>query len=71
MNEPGLEVNYERTTMEAFGKWLEQRYGSVDRLNQRWFQPLQSFSDVQLNPDQWTARLDGLLLLRRLEAVQH
>ncbi len=53
MNEPGLEVNYERTTMEAFGKWLEQHYGSVDRLNQRWFQPLQSFSDVQLHPDQW------------------
>jgi beta-galactosidase len=55
MNEPGLEVNYERTTMEAFGKWLEQRYGSVDHLNQRWFQPLQNFSDVQLNPDQWKA----------------
>jgi len=55
MNEPGLEVNYERTTMEAFGKWLQQRYGSVDRLNQRWFQPLQNFSDVRLNPDQWNA----------------
>jgi beta-galactosidase len=53
MNEPGLEVNYERTTMEAFGKWLQQRYGSVDRLNQRWFQPLQSFSDVQVSPNQW------------------
>src|SRR5208337_2990075 len=58
MNEPGLEVNYERTTMEAFGKWLQQRYGSVDRLNQRWFQPLQNFSDVQLNPDQWTTHWD-------------
>lgn len=53
MNEPGLEVNYERTTMEAFGKWLEQRYGTVDRLNQRWFQPLRNFSDVQVNPEQW------------------
>ena len=58
MNEPGLEVNYERTTMEAFGKWLQQRYGSVDRLNQHWFQPLQNFSDVQLNPDQWTSHWD-------------
>ena len=53
MNEPGLEVNYERTTMEAFGKWLQQRYGTVDRLNQHWFQPLQNFSDVQVNPEQW------------------
>jgi beta-galactosidase len=54
MNEPGLEVNYERTTMEAFGKWLHERYGSVDQLNQHWFQPLQNFSDVQVNPEQWT-----------------
>jgi beta-galactosidase len=53
MNEPGLEVNYEPSTMLAFGKWLERRYGSVERLNQRWFQPLQSFSDVQLKPEQW------------------
>jgi beta-galactosidase len=55
MNEPGLEVNYERTTMEAFGKWLERRYGTVDRLNAHWFQPLANFSDVQLSPDQWTS----------------
>jgi beta-galactosidase len=53
MNEPALEVNYERTTMEAFGKWLEEHYGAVDRLNQRWFQPLQNFSDVQVSPEQW------------------
>jgi beta-galactosidase len=53
MNEPALQVNYERTTMAAFGKWLQERYGSVDRLNQRWFQPLQDFSDVQVNPEQW------------------
>jgi beta-galactosidase len=53
MNEPGLEVNYEPTTMQAFGKWLEQRYGTVDRLNQRWFRPLQAFGDVQVNPEQW------------------
>ncbi len=58
MNEPGLEVNYERTTMEAFGKWLQQRYGTVDRLNLHWFQPLQNFSDVQLDPEQWTSHWD-------------
>ena len=32
-----------------------ERYGSVDRLNERWFQPLQNFSDVQVNPEQWNA----------------
>jgi beta-galactosidase len=53
MNEPALQVNYEKSTMEAFGKWLEKRYGTVDRLNERWFQPLQNFSDVQVNPEQW------------------
>jgi len=55
MNEPGLEVNYDRTTMEAFGIWLQQRYGTIDSLNRHWFQPLQNFSDVQLSPDQWTS----------------
>ena len=54
MNEPALEVNYEATTMQAFGKWLEEHYGSVDRLNQRWFQPLANFSEVQVDPDQWS-----------------
>jgi len=53
MNEPGLLVNYEQTTMDAFGKWLQNRYGSADRLNERWFQPLQNFSEVQVNPEQW------------------
>ena len=55
MNEPALEVNDERTTMQAYGKWLEQHYGTVDRLNARWFQPLQTFSDVQVDPEQWTS----------------
>ena len=53
MNEPALVVNYERSTMQVFGKWLENRYGSVDRLNQRWFQPLANFSDVQVTPEQF------------------
>jgi len=54
MNEPGLEVNYEPSTLAAYAKWLEERYGTVDRLNQRRFQPLQTFSDVQVDPEQWT-----------------
>ena len=53
MNEPGLKYNFEPSTMQAFGKWLEQRWGSVDALNQKWFRPLRSFSDVQVSPEQW------------------
>ncbi|MFN7999002.1 MAG: beta-galactosidase [Bryobacteraceae bacterium] len=55
MNEPGLKYNFEPSTMQAFGKWLEQRWGSLDALNQKWFQPLQTFSEVTVNPKQWEA----------------
>jgi beta-galactosidase GanA len=48
-------IFFDRPTMEAFGKWLESKYGTVDKLNQRWFRPLQKFSDVQLSADQWNS----------------
>jgi beta-galactosidase GanA len=53
MNEPSLKDNFEPSTMQAFGSWLEQRWGSVAELNKKWFRPLQQFSDVNLSPDQW------------------
>jgi beta-galactosidase len=53
MNEPGLDYNLEPSTMQAFGKWLEQRWGTVGALNRKWFQPLRSFSDVRVTPEQW------------------
>lgn len=53
MNEPHPVYFYDRPAMEAFGKWLERKYGTVDKLNQRWFRPLQKFSDVQVTADQW------------------
>ncbi len=53
MNEPALDHNFEPSTMEVFAKWLEAKYGTVEKLNERWFRPLQQFSDVQLSPDQW------------------
>jgi beta-galactosidase GanA len=55
MNEPHPLVFYDRPTMEVFGKWLESKYVTVDKLNRRWFRPLQKFSDVQLSPDQWNS----------------
>jgi beta-galactosidase len=53
MNEPTLDYNFEPSTMEVFGKWLEAKYGTVEKLNERWFRPLQKFSEVQLSPVQW------------------
>jgi len=56
MNEPDVRRNeYGRPTMEAFAKWLQARYGSVEALNKRWFPQLSSFSEVQISPNQWTA----------------
>lgn len=55
MNEPHPVYFYDRPAMETFGKWLERKYGTVDKLNQRWFRPLQMFSDVQVTADQWNS----------------
>jgi beta-galactosidase len=55
MNEPHPEYYYDRPTMEAFGKWLQAKYGTVDELNRRWFRPLRKFADVQLSADHWNS----------------
>ncbi|MEJ2010001.1 MAG: beta-galactosidase [Acidobacteriota bacterium] len=55
MNEPHPVYFYDRPTMEAFGKWLESKYGTVEKLNEQWFRPVQKFSDVQVTADQWNA----------------
>jgi beta-galactosidase len=54
MNEPSLPAYFTAPTMARFGSWLQGHYGSVDHLNARWFHPLASFSDVQLDPGQWS-----------------
>jgi beta-galactosidase GanA len=53
MNEPSLPQYFTPTTMAHFAQWLQGRYGTVEQLNSRWFRPLRSFSEVQLNPSQW------------------
>ena len=53
MNEPHPEYYFSPPTMAAFGKWLKAKYGTVEKLNRRWFRPLEKFSDVQLSPEQW------------------
>jgi beta-galactosidase len=57
MNEPD-KYNEDADTFRAFGKWLQNKYGSVDELNRHWFRPLKSFDDAQYvggqqNPDYW------------------
>ena len=55
MNEPHPVYFYDQPAMEAFGKWLQRKYGTVDKLNQQWFRPLQKFSGVQVTTDQWNS----------------
>ncbi len=55
MNEPHPFYFYDQPSMEAFGRWLETKYGTVDKLNQRWFRPLRKFSDIQVAADQWNS----------------
>ncbi|MGO8749662.1 MAG: beta-galactosidase [Thermoguttaceae bacterium] len=50
-NEPGLPEWFDDTTMREFGAWLKARYGSVERLNARWFRPLESFDKVKISAD--------------------
>ena len=51
MNEPE-KYDLEPSTFQAFGDWLQAKYGTVDELNKHWFRPFASFSDVRLTPDQ-------------------
>lgn len=51
MNEPA-KYDTEPSTLQAFGGWLQAKYGTVDKLNERWFRPLEKFSDVEVMPDQ-------------------
>jgi len=53
MNEPD-KYDVEPATLEAFGDWLQAKYGTVEELNKHWFRPLEKFSDVRLTPDQLT-----------------
>ena len=57
MNEPE-KYDTEYATIEAFGKWLQAKYGTVAELNRHWFEPLESFAGAEITPEQlsgyWT-----------------
>jgi beta-galactosidase len=50
-NEPGLPESFDEATQGEFRTWLKARYGSVERLNQRWFRPFESFDKVKISSD--------------------
>ena len=51
MNEPE-KYDTEPETFQAFGAWLQAKYGTVAELNKHWFRPLAAFPDVRVTPDQ-------------------
>ena len=53
MNEPHPMFHFTPATMRSFGVWLQQRYGSIAVLNQRWFRQFARFEEVEVQPDQW------------------
>jgi beta-galactosidase len=51
-NEPaGLREQYDAATLRQFGEWLKRKYGTVERLNERWFRPQESFEKLSFGPE--------------------
>jgi beta-galactosidase len=50
MNEPS-KYDTEPATLLAFGEWLRQKYGKLEKLNATWFRQLKSFSDVTITSE--------------------
>ncbi len=50
-NEPGISSSNEPYVLAEFARWLERKYGTVDKLNQVWYTRLRSFSDARAPED--------------------
>ena len=46
-NEPGIKDSSEPFAMAEYARWLEKRYGTVEKLNSVWYRKLRRFEDVQ------------------------
>ncbi len=46
-NEPGIKSNDEPYVLAEYARWLEKKYGTVDRLNQVWYRRLRKFTDAR------------------------
>ena len=51
MNEPEVYVNYEPSTLACFYVWLENKYHTIEELNQRWYTHFDSFNHIQVYPE--------------------
>lgn len=54
-NEPGIKDTNEPFVLAAYARWLEKKYGTVDRLNAVWYQQLRSFEDARIPEESRTA----------------
>ena len=51
-NEPaGLAPQFDAATLQQFGQWLQRQYGTVERLNERWFRPQDGFDNISFGPE--------------------
>ena len=51
-NEPaGLPERFDAPALRQFGEWLRKKYGSVERVNARWFRSIESFDKVSFGPE--------------------
>jgi beta-galactosidase len=51
-NEPaGLAERFNEGTLRQFGQWLKRKYGTVEKVNERWFRPIESFEKVNIGPE--------------------
>jgi len=50
-NEPGIRSSNEPFVLAEYARWLERKYGTVDKLNQVWYTRLRSFSDARAPED--------------------
>ena len=46
-NEPGINSGAEPFVLAEYARWLERKYGTVEKLNRLWYRPLARFEDVQ------------------------
>ena len=54
-NEPGIKDTNEPYALAEYARWLEKKYGTIDKLNKIWYQQLRGFEDVQLPDEPRTA----------------
>lgn len=53
MNEPDLLVEYNEDTMIAFRSYLNEKYKTIDSLNDKWFNKYKSFDDISVTKGLW------------------